>query len=93
MGNGIWPPCARRWAGTWMRCTRNRQAPPRRPRRPPAAPVFDQAPPPAMDVPRGSLAAAQLVKAQADAKRAALEVRRLEKRLLDSDEVSGHGAA
>jgi hypothetical protein len=42
-----------------------------------------------MDVPRGSLAAAQLVKAQADAKRAALEVRRLEKRLLDSDEVSG----
>ena len=55
----------------------------------PAAPAFDQPPPPAMDVPRGSLAAAQLVKAQADAKRAALEVRRLEKRLLDSDEVSG----
>ena len=54
-----------------------------------AAPAFDQPPPPAMDVPRGSLAAAQLVKAQADAKRAALEVRRLEKRLLDSDEVSG----
>ena len=51
-------------------------------------PVFDQVPPPAMDVPRGSLAAAQLVKAQADAKRAALEVRRLEKRLLDRDEVA-----
>jgi hypothetical protein len=56
---------------------------------PTRTPVFDQVPPPAMDVPRGSLAAAQLVKAQADAKRAALEVRRLEKRLLDSDEVSG----
>ena len=33
----------------------------------PAARAFDQPPPPAMDVPRGSLAAAQLVKAQAEA--------------------------